>query len=651
MFTVYQAYARTPSVAPSVTGSMSASGFKIGYRLLTASGVSGVSPLSTNAYALPLTVACPLYQDSPDDLRYEVVYLSGGTYFSLGVSYNPEQTFTSLPAVPSAIVPTENFASGIVNPSLGLFSNGITPSVTFYARWNGLNIRQFSFNILKEGGQKATELQGQVLLSFDGTVDVDGSVDASFAAGRIWDDFIVADNAIYAELANGQYAKMTLMLTNYNPVAFGVMQSGNFVLDLQAGTRTYPAPYYQGPSPSMVFQPTGFPWPSITDNLNGTADVVFPMFYAYGRFIGISSLYGEDISAGQDRVVVGFDGSAKFVVSSAYTLDPLKEFYYADVTSLAAPVPLVNFSPPNTASGYATTALLMGQVLYWDNNGLNATAGTLAGICLKDTPAGGVAHYGIAGIMFVRTSAASLVNVGGAISGSYGPYRLYQVNGLTPVTVGGSANLSVAANTSTSLTIGIDTGTDVTLNEATGAEAGLLTAYKSVRLEALDDLGILPAPIRANATLEEALVDLANNTGGSGGSGGLTSRQTAAVSTGSIAPGANFTGTVPLAKAADIVMIRSTSSVPCRVRLYDSVASQTTDLGRSVGVAPAAGVGVAEVILNATVGYAVKVTPVNGFRLINTDTVITAAAPITVLNSSLSAADPSIEIVFIPQEA
>lgn len=134
-----------------------------------------------------------------------------------------------------------------------------------------------------------------------------------------------------------------------------------------------------------------------------------------------------------------------------------------------------------------------------------------------------------------------------------------------------------------------------------------------------------------------------------GATGGLTARQTVAATTGSINAGQTFTGTVALAKAADVVLIRSTNSTPCRVRLYDSVASRTADLSRAVGTAPGSQIGVIEVVLTALVP-SIKCSPVNGYRLINTENTPTSSVAIAVTNNAASAANPSIEIEHIQQE-
>ncbi|MGL4619457.1 MAG: hypothetical protein ACRCZS_10450 [Chroococcidiopsis sp.] len=134
-----------------------------------------------------------------------------------------------------------------------------------------------------------------------------------------------------------------------------------------------------------------------------------------------------------------------------------------------------------------------------------------------------------------------------------------------------------------------------------------------------------------------------------GATGGLTARQTATISTGVINAGQTFSGTVLLAKSTDIVIIQSTNNTPCRVRLYDSIASRTSDQARAPGTAPGVQIGVVEVILTAIVP-SIKCTPINGYRLINVESSPTDSVPILVTNNSASAIDPSIEIIYIKQE-
>jgi len=71
--------------------------------------------------------------------------------------------------------------------------------------------------------------------------------------------------------------------------------------------------------------------------------------------------------------------------------------------------------------------------------------------------------------------------------------------------------------------------------------------------------------------------------GGGGGGAGYT-RQTAALATSSLAPGATDVGTI--AFAPGFRLYRFTSDQPCRARLYTTAAKRDADLSRPVGTDP-----------------------------------------------------------------
>jgi hypothetical protein len=137
--------------------------------------------------------------------------------------------------------------------------------------------------------------------------------------------------------------------------------------------------------------------------------------------------------------------------------------------------------------------------------------------------------------------------------------------------------------------------------------------------------------------------------GPQGATGGLTSRQSIVVDSGSIAAGATFDGLVATAKAADIITI-SSNSVSCRVRLYKSIAAKNADAARLTGAVPASQAGVIEVGLSSANNYSIDVAGETSVRLFSREATPTVNTPILITNREATAANPQVTIVFTPQE-
>jgi hypothetical protein len=88
--------------------------------------------------------------------------------------------------------------------------------------------------------------------------------------------------------------------------------------------------------------------------------------------------------------------------------------------------------------------------------------------------------------------------------------------------------------------------------------------------------------------------------------GGATARDTATITTASLAAGAQATGTVALGKSCEIIAVSSPDSYPFRLRLYSTAAARTADLSRPPTSLPAAGTEhqvILDLLLNADTGY------------------------------------------------
>lgn len=132
-------------------------------------------------------------------------------------------------------------------------------------------------------------------------------------------------------------------------------------------------------------------------------------------------------------------------------------------------------------------------------------------------------------------------------------------------------------------------------------------------------------------------------TGGGGtGGGGVTPRTTGGVTTASLADKANETGTVSLATGYRLAEIET--SVPCRVRLYATVAQRDADLLRASGDDPVEDHGlIFEFLSNTSLLGAVLSPMVDGYSLEDPPS---PDIPYTITNLSGSAAPVTVSLVW-----
>jgi hypothetical protein len=127
-----------------------------------------------------------------------------------------------------------------------------------------------------------------------------------------------------------------------------------------------------------------------------------------------------------------------------------------------------------------------------------------------------------------------------------------------------------------------------------------------------------------------------------GGGGGSQSRQTATITTASLAPNTSAVGTITLGKGYRLLTIETTA--PCRVRIYTNAADRDADLNRQFGVDRPQGVGLMlEFVSTANLLTADLSPTVDGFTA-------AGAAYYSVTNRGLSATAVTVEFNYLPTE-
>jgi len=137
----------------------------------------------------------------------------------------------------------------------------------------------------------------------------------------------------------------------------------------------------------------------------------------------------------------------------------------------------------------------------------------------------------------------------------------------------------------------------------------------------------------------------ANDNTGSGG-GASIARNTVTVTTTSLADNATFTGTISLAKTYTLLKI--TTNIPARVRIYDTVANRSADLSRPVGTPHAENSGlILEYVTTLGILSATLSPLVDGTSL---ETTPTSNIPISITNLSGSTDTVTVTFTYIPLE-
>ena len=126
--------------------------------------------------------------------------------------------------------------------------------------------------------------------------------------------------------------------------------------------------------------------------------------------------------------------------------------------------------------------------------------------------------------------------------------------------------------------------------------------------------------------------------------GGGWARQTKTLVTGPLASGATATGTVELAGSYRV--LRATTDVPARVRLYTNAAKRDQDLARPVGVKPSGDHGRMLEVVTTTALPALDLSPtLDGFVEDGSD-----AVPYAVTSTSPSGGAVTVSFVWIRTE-
>lgn len=124
--------------------------------------------------------------------------------------------------------------------------------------------------------------------------------------------------------------------------------------------------------------------------------------------------------------------------------------------------------------------------------------------------------------------------------------------------------------------------------------------------------------------------------------GGSQARQTATITTASLAPNASEVGTITLGKGYRLLSIDTSS--PCRVRIYTNAGDRDADLSRQFGTDRPQGVGLMLEFVSVAGLLAADLSPtVDGFTANGT-------AYYSVTNRGLSAAIVNIDFDYLPTE-
>jgi len=426
MFTFYKGLATAPTTAPAIVGVVdNINGYRMAYRIKTDSGVTAISQLTVDAYALPITANFPSYVDQPPGFQYELVALSAGSYFTLGSTNQSTLNVFSAPLTSPLAYVTESFSSGTPEPNMGVFSSTSSPSVDFYAKYTGLAVGNVIVDVLKGVGERATELFGQVLVDYLGKVGPAGVLDQSNATSVYWDNGIKSTNTLTFPALTGEIHKFRLSLVNYAPTGFAVAATNSFRLELYTSPKSYPYPSaFDLPSP-LVFPVDGLGLPTLTVASN-TATLGPIRVYHYGRMIVIGANQTSSVSATADRLVMHIDGTLRALEPAD---SPTAQEFVLYVWTGSEWVLECNLVPPVPLSGVSSAVFQNGDLVYLDTSTYNlTTSGTLVGVALHSATSSQVLHYASTGKVLVRTTASSIAGVGVAIGPQYGPYRLYKIS-------------------------------------------------------------------------------------------------------------------------------------------------------------------------------------------------------------------------------
>ena len=124
--------------------------------------------------------------------------------------------------------------------------------------------------------------------------------------------------------------------------------------------------------------------------------------------------------------------------------------------------------------------------------------------------------------------------------------------------------------------------------------------------------------------------------------GGSQARQTATITTASLAPNASEVGTIDLGRGYRLLNIDTSS--PCRVRIYTNAGDRDADLSRQFGTDRPQGVGLMLEFVSIASLLAADLSPtVDGFTAAGT-------AYYSVTNRGLNAAIVNIDFDYLPTE-
>jgi hypothetical protein len=162
---------------------------------------------------------------------------------------------------------------------------------------------------------------------------------------------------------------------------------------------------------------------------------------------------------------------------------------------------------------------------------------------------------------------------------------------------------------------------------------------------------VIPLPAQVAMGGDTTIIENTSVTSQSGGStsGNVVSSavSTATIDVGTMLPGDVAVLSLPVAKAAILMIVGSSDQ--CEVRIYGDAGTQAVDVARATDTAPAF-----EVTTGLTTDIVFDtdpmILPLQNRTFVNQDTPQTDTLYITVINSTDGAVTPSITITFLPLE-
>ena len=251
------------------------------------------------------------------------------------------------------------------------------------------------------------------------------------------------------------------------------------------------------------------------------------------------------------------------------------------------------------------------------------------------------------------------------------------------VTIGATpgAGITDLSNTRTdsSVTILSSSGEDTTIAAVSPTEAGVMAAADKAKLDGIEasatrnrtDANLLSrsnhtgtqsvstlndftevfqdtlaSSLEAGENITLSYDDVAGKVRIASVQGGTAYRRTATYTASNVSPGDHASGTIAMSSAYR--MLRISTSVPARVRLYTTVAKRNDDISRAIGAHPTGDHGLVLEVITTPTMLQLDLSPIVDGA--NMDTTPTGDIPISVVNTGDTPASISTSIIYVTTE-